>query len=96
MLSLVFVAPTASATSKCCWCDDATPEAATTITGSDDKKYELIFSDEFNTPGREFGNGKDAKWTALEIGDTSNKGAAFYLPSQATIATDTVDGVSAW
>jgi beta-glucanase (GH16 family) len=95
MLSLVFVAPTASSTSKCCWCDDATPDAATTITGSDDKKYDLIFSDEFNTPGREFANGKDAKWTALEIGDTSNKGAAFYLPEQATIATDTVDGVSA-
>ena len=37
------------------------------------------------------GNGRDERWTALEIGDTSNKGAAFYLPEQASIATDTVD-----
>ena len=48
-----------------------------------------VFSDEFNTPDRNFANGFDTKWTALNIGDTSNKGSAFYLPEQATIAIDT-------
>jgi len=51
--------------------------------------YSLVFSDEFNVPGRNFANGHDSKWTALNIGDTSNKGSAFYLPEQATIAVDT-------
>jgi len=73
----------------CCWCDDDTPSSASTIVDSEGKRHTLVFSDEFNQPGRDFANGKDAKWTALEIGDTSNKGAAFYLPEQATITTDT-------
>jgi len=48
----------------------------------------LVFSDEFNEVGRRFENGEDAKWTALEVGDTSNNGAAFYLPEQATVVKD--------
>jgi len=77
------------ASKDCCWCDPLTPADQQTITASDSKEYSLIFSDEFNVAGRDFANGKDAKWTALDIGDTSNKGAAFYLPEQATITTDT-------
>ena len=73
----------------CCWCDDGTPADANTIVGSDGQSYSLVFSDEFNKAGRTFANGDDAKWTALDIGDTSNQGAAFYLPSQATITADT-------
>jgi len=70
-----------------------TPTDQETITGTDAKKYSLIFSDEFNVKGRDFANGKDTKWTALDIGDTSNKGAAFYLPEQASIEVDKgVDG----
>jgi callose synthase len=51
--------------------------------------YKLAFSDEFNEASRTFANGEDTRWTALNIGDTSNKGTAFYLPEQVTIATDT-------
>jgi len=76
------------ATDECCWCDSTTPKSAYTITDSEAKAHTLVFSDEFNTPGRKFANGEDPKWTALEIGDTSNQGAAFYLPSQAMIADD--------
>jgi hypothetical protein len=47
------------------------------------------YADEFNVPGRNFANGHDTKWTALNIGDTSNKGTAFYLPEQASVAVDT-------
>ncbi len=78
----------ASADDKCCWCDGDTPDAERTTTGSDGKTYKLVFSDEFNGAGRQFANGDDAKWTALEVGDTSNKGAAFYLPEQAEVVHD--------
>ena len=78
----------ASADDKCCWCDGDTPGAERTTTGSDGKTYKLVFSDEFNGAGRQFANGADARWTALEVGDTSNKGAAFYLPEQAEIVHD--------
>ena len=88
LAAAVLVAPVASA-DKGCWVDPDTPEDAYTTVGPDKLNYELVFSDEFNQAGRKFANGHDAKWTALNIGDTSNKGTAFYLPSQATIAVDT-------
>ena len=83
---LLFAA--SSAASKCCWCDADTPKAAQSIESSDGVEHELVFSDEFNAKGRDFANGRDTKWTALEVGDTSNKGTAFYLPGQATVQTD--------
>ena len=55
--------------------------------GSDGQEYGLVFSDEFNTAGRTFANGDDAKWTALDIGDTSNQGAAFYPQVQEALET---------
>jgi hypothetical protein len=66
----------------CCWCDKATPKDAYTITHNK-QSMQLIFSDEFNSNDRNFVNGHDTKWTALEVGDTSNQGSAFYLPEQA-------------
>tara|TARA_B100000787_G_C16082539_1_gene245142 strand:+ start:271 stop:639 length:369 start_codon:yes stop_codon:yes gene_type:complete len=66
----------------CCWCDADTPAEKHQIT-FDKKQMQLVFSDEFNNEKRAFGNGKDAKWTALDVGDTSNQGTAFYLPEQA-------------
>ena len=88
-VALLLVTERASAKpTGCCWCDGDTPDSASTTVGADGDKYSLIFSDEFNQKDREFANGRDSKWTALEIGDTSNKGTAFYLPEQATIAVD--------
>jgi callose synthase len=89
MLALMVAPMLGAADGTCCWCDPKTPASASTIRGpTDNNEYKLIFSDEFNDPGRQFGNGNDAKWTALEVGDTSNQGAAFYLPGQASITDD--------
>jgi len=88
MTVLVLIGLGATAASDCCWCDKATPSEAKTIKASDGLDYSLIFSDEFDTKDRDFTNGKDTKWTALNIGDTSNMGVAFYLPDQAKVAND--------
>ena len=87
MLALAGYVVGASA-ETCCWCDADTPKTVRTRIGADSQVYNLVFSDEFNEKSRKFGNGLDKRWTALEIGDTSNKGAAFYLPEQATIQSD--------
>ena len=79
----------------CCWCDKDTPAAKHKIM-FENTPMQLVFSDEFNQAGRTFANGKDSKWTALDIGDTSNQGTAFYLPNQAYIKEDPAfKGVSA-
>ena len=71
----------------CCWCDKDTPASKHKIM-FENTPMQLVFSDEFNGRGRTFENGKDSKWTALDIGDTSNQGKAFYLPNQTFIAED--------
>lgn len=86
LFALMGLAPALAA--DCCWCDKATTAADLSTTGTDHQQYDLVFSDEFNEKGRNFENGKDSKWTGLTVGDTSNHGAAFYLPEQATVATD--------
>ena len=79
----------------CCWCDKDTPAAKHKII-FEKTPMQLVFSDEFNEPGRTFANGKDSKWTALDVGDTSNQGTAFYLPNQTFIKEDPAfKGVSA-
>lgn len=47
--------------------DAATPSSALTRTGSDGKKYNLVFSDEFNTDGRTFYPGEDPYWEASDL-----------------------------
>jgi len=89
LTSMLLCALSLAQADDCCWCDPATPKSAQTIVDSEKLTHKLIFSDEFDTKGRNFANGHDTKWTALDIGDTSNQGAAFYLPSQAQIVTDT-------
>jgi Beta-glucan synthesis-associated protein SKN1/KRE6/Sbg1 len=39
------------------------------LTPSDDRTYTLVFSDEFNQPGRTFRDGEDPKWTAEHKND---------------------------
>nr|BEK99910.1 1,6-beta-transglycosylase [Pleurochrysis haptonemofera] len=80
--------PDSTSDDKCCWCDPDTPPSAMTAIGSDSQVYQLVFSDEFNDPNRDFANGKDKKWTALDVGDTSNHGAAFFRPEQAVVMKD--------
>jgi beta-glucanase (GH16 family) len=40
--------------------------------------YELVFSDEFNVPGRTFEDGVDPRWTALEKNDYTNDALHYY------------------
>ena len=47
--------------------DGDTPDDATERTGSDGKKYNLVFSDEFNQDYRTFAPGDDPFWEAVDI-----------------------------
>ncbi|KAL3944530.1 MAG: hypothetical protein SGBAC_001398 [Bacillariaceae sp.] len=50
--------------------------------------YELVFSDEFNTPGRTFEDGADPRWTALEKNDYTNDALHYYSQSNAKTDED--------
>eukprot|EP00562_Extubocellulus_spinifer_P006029 CAMPEP_0178516632 /NCGR_PEP_ID=MMETSP0696-20121128/25222_1 /TAXON_ID=265572 /ORGANISM="Extubocellulus spinifer, Strain CCMP396" /LENGTH=660 /DNA_ID=CAMNT_0020146931 /DNA_START=283 /DNA_END=2265 /DNA_ORIENTATION=+ len=45
------------------------------------REYDLVFSDEFNTPGRTFHDGEDPKWTAMEKNDYTNDAQHYYAAS---------------
>lgn len=47
--------------------DDDTPSSAHSYTGTDGKKYNLVFSDEFNVDGRTFYPGDDPYWEAVDL-----------------------------
>jgi beta-glucanase (GH16 family) len=62
------------------------PTASGTKNKSDDSFYKLIFSDEFNTDGRQFQDGADPKWTALDKNDYTNGALHYYSPENAYTA----------
>lgn len=41
-------------------------------------EYQLVFSDEFNTPNRQFYDGADPRWTAMEKNDYTNDALHYY------------------
>jgi beta-glucan synthesis-associated protein KRE6 len=45
--------------------------------------YQLVFSDEFNLPGRSFHDGRDPRWTALDKNDYTNNAQHYYSPMNA-------------
>jgi beta-glucan synthesis-associated protein KRE6 len=47
--------------------DGDTPRSAWSRTGTDGKKYNLVFSDEFNKAGRTFYPGDDPYWEAADL-----------------------------
>jgi beta-glucanase (GH16 family) len=47
--------------------DPDTPRELYTRTGNDGKRYDLVFSDEFNTDGRTFWPGDDPFWEAMDF-----------------------------
>jgi len=47
--------------------DPDTPQDVYTRTGFDGHDYELVFSDEFNRPGRSFYPGDDPFWEAVDL-----------------------------
>jgi hypothetical protein len=67
------------------WVDPDTPTSARK-THVDGKRFDLIFSDEFNEHGRSFADGYDRRWTAIQHSDTGNGALADYHPNMATTA----------
>ncbi|RDB17955.1 Beta-glucan synthesis-associated protein SKN1 [Hypsizygus marmoreus] len=64
--------------------DPETPSSALTRVGSDGKKYNLVFSDEFNTDGRTFYPGEDAFWEAADLHYWPTGDLEWYDPSAIT------------
>ncbi|KAG0701829.1 beta-glucan synthesis-associated [Suillus ampliporus] len=64
--------------------DPETPSSAATRTGFDGLPYELVFSDEFNTPNRTFWPGDDPFWEAANIWYWSTSDQEWYDPGQIT------------
>lgn len=60
--------------------DKDTPNTAMTRTGFDGKAYQLVFSDEFNTPGRTFGSGEDPYWEAVDLHYHQTNDLEWYTP----------------
>jgi beta-glucanase (GH16 family) len=45
------------------------------------REFQLVMSDEFNVPGRDFSDGQDPKWTAMEKNDYTNDALHYYAAS---------------
>lgn len=61
-----------------------TPDSAKKRTGFDGEEYELVFSDEFETPGRTFYPGDDPYWEAVDLWYGATGDLEWYDPSQIT------------
>lgn len=62
--------------------DADTPEDVKHRTGFDGQKYHLVFSDEFNTDGRSFGEGDDPYWEAVDLHYWPTNDLEWYDPDQ--------------
>lgn len=63
------------------WIDPDTPSESRTTKSAyskDKRKYELVFSDEFEQDGRNFNDGNDPRWTSLNKNDYTNEAMHFY------------------
>ncbi|KAL3784767.1 hypothetical protein ACHAW5_008138 [Stephanodiscus triporus] len=78
---------TTTATTSTTTAKSATPasddddESRTTTTTT--RTYDLVFSDEFNVPLRDFRDGSDPRWTALEKNDYTNDAQHYYASDNA-------------
>jgi len=79
--------PTASPTQFPTYAPTATPSvppsSATPPPSVPPRRYELVFSDEFNTPYRTFSDGHDPRWTALDKNDYTNDAQHYYSSANA-------------
>ncbi|EJD47628.1 beta-glucan synthesis-associated [Auricularia subglabra TFB-10046 SS5] len=62
--------------------DDDTPKDVRTRVGFDGQSYHLVFSDEFNTDGRSFGEGEDPYWEAVNLHYWPTVDLEWYDPDQ--------------
>ena len=70
------------------WVDPETPQEMHTWETSRGDTWELVMSDEFNTPGRSFRPGDDHMWTSIEKPDGVNAAMEFYAHNKTTTACD--------
>ncbi|TMW55480.1 hypothetical protein Poli38472_010362 [Pythium oligandrum] len=70
------------------WVDVNTPKDLYNVTSSRGDTWELVFSDEFNVPGRDFSAGKDHVWTALELPDGVNAALEYYSINMTSTVTE--------
>ena len=47
---------------------------------NDERVFKLVMSDEFNVEGRNFADGQDPKWTAMDKNDYTNGALHYYSP----------------
>lgn len=64
--------------------DPDTPKDAHARTGNDGKDYVLVFSDEFENPGRSFYPGDDPYWEAVDLWYWATNDLEYYDPAQIT------------
>lgn len=70
------------------WVDPDTPESVRTLKSyTDGEVYDLVMSDEFETPGRTFKDGHDPTWTGIDKPDddqtsSGKKSLQYYNASQ--------------
>jgi len=63
------------------WVDPDSPkdvQMTKPLTPGDGRRYELVFSDEFETQGRTFKDGEDPRWTAINKNDYTNSALHYY------------------
>jgi beta-glucan synthesis-associated protein KRE6 len=64
---------------KSSWIDpDSSPSVYEVTSLSEKKQFQLVFSDEFNVPGRSFADGSDPRWTAMNKNDYTNDALQYY------------------
>ncbi|GAB9469696.1 hypothetical protein Gpo141_00006966 [Globisporangium polare] len=70
------------------WVDPATPAERQVYTSSRGRKWELVMSDEFNTPDRSFKPGEDHLWTSIEKPDGVNGALELYSHNMTSTTCD--------
>ncbi|WBW74182.1 plasma membrane beta-glucan biosynthesis protein [Schizosaccharomyces osmophilus] len=71
--------------------DPDTPDSALTKVGVNGKNYKLMFSDEFNKPGRSFYPGDDQFWEASDLHYAATNDLEWYDPDAITTVNGTLD-----
>uniref|UniRef100_K3X0H7 GH16 domain-containing protein n=1 Tax=Globisporangium ultimum (strain ATCC 200006 / CBS 805.95 / DAOM BR144) TaxID=431595 RepID=K3X0H7_GLOUD len=70
------------------WVDTATPDDRQVYTSTRGGQWELVMSDEFNTPNRDFRPGQDHMWTSVEKPDGVNAALEVYSHNMTSTACD--------
>jgi len=70
------------------WVDPDTPDDRQSYVSSRGRRWDLVMSDEFNTPNRDFRPGKDHLWTSLEKPDGVNGAKEIYSHNMTSTACD--------